>query len=184
MADPITIAILAGGGLIAGSQVQEGRIAKAQGSFANKIALRNQQALEKQAKAEMEASRLEERRIARKQKFLEARQIASMGKSGIGLAGASLEDLTDTAFQFSLDRNLTLRTGMIRAGQLRERGKIMAAEGKWSKAMGRQTQRLSYVKAGATILSSIALAGQYSALKAAGNAGTATNEAAATLIKY
>ena len=152
MADPVTLLILAGGSLQAASQIQEGRIAKAQGSFEKKIALRNQESLNRQAKAEEAASRLEERRIARKQKIFQARQLARIGKGGTGLADATLAALVDTATQFSIDRNLALRRGVFRAGGLRERGEIIAAQGRWAKVLGEQAVKLSYVKATGSLL--------------------------------
>lgn len=145
--------------LTAFSQIQEGRIAKAQGSFEKKIALRNQESLNRQAKAEEVASRLKERRIARKQKIFQARQLARIGKQGTGLADATLAALVDTATQFSIDRNLALRRGVFRAGALRERGTIIAAQGRWAKTLGKQAQRLSYVKATGSLLGSVVTAG-------------------------
>ena len=168
-------AILIAGGLTAAGQIQEGRIAKAQGSFANKIALRNQESLERQAKAEEAASRLEERHIARKQKIFQARQLAAIGKGGTGLAGATLAALVDTATQFSIDRNLALRRGVFRAGALRERGVIIAAQGRWAKTLGKQAARLSYLKAGASLL------GAVGAASAVGGAGASTAGTPSTL---
>lgn len=133
-------------------QIEEGRIAKAQGSFEHKLALRNQQALEREAKAEKAASRLEESRVARKQKIVMAAQRAILAKSGVGLAGATTSVLADTAFQFFLDRNLVLRGGLIRARELIERGRIGVAKGKWAKTLGKEAARLSYIKAAGTIL--------------------------------
>lgn len=153
-----TFLLLAGGGLQAAGQIQEGRIAKAQGSFAKKIALRNQESLNRQAKAEESASRLEEERIARKQKIFQARQLARIGKGGTGLAGATLAALVNTATQFSIERNLALRRGVFRAGALRERGTIIAAQGRWAKTLGTQAQRLSYIKAGASLLGAAGMA--------------------------
>ena len=166
---------LAGGGLQAAAQIQEGRIAKAQGSFANKIALRNQESLNRQAEAEKSASRLQEERVARKQKIVQGRQLATIGKQGTGLAGATLASLVDTATQFFIERNLALRRGVFRAGALRERGAIIAAQGKWAKALGKQAQRLSFVKAGASIGTAIGTASLLSqaapATSAAGGQG-------------
>ena len=164
-------ALLIAGGLQAASAIQEGRIAKAQGSFAKKIALRNQESLNRQAKAEEAASRLEEERIARKQKIFQGRQLARIGKQGTGLAGATLAALVDTATQFSISRNLALRRGVFRAGALRERGTIIAAQGRWAKTLGKQAQRLSYIKAGGSLL---AAAGAASAAGGAGAGSTAT----------
>ena len=162
MADPVTlaaIAVVAGGTLQAAGQVQEGRIAAAQGKFAKQIAVRNQQALERQAKAERAASRIEESRVARKEKIVKAAQRAIIGKSGVGLTGATLSLLADTAFQFSLERNLILRRGLIRGRELRERGQIQLAKGRFARTLGTQAKRLSFFKAGGSILSSIGTAG-------------------------
>ena len=150
-------AILIAGGLTAASQIQEGRITRAQGSFAKKIALRNQESLNRQAKAEEAASRLEEERIAKRQKIFQARQLAAIGKGGAGLADSTLAALVDTATQFSISRNLALRRGVFRAGALRERGVIIAAQGRWAKTLGTQAQRLSYIKATGSLLSAAAL---------------------------
>ena len=153
-------ALIIGGGLMAASAIQEGRIAEAQGKFAEKIGLQNQRALERQAKAEREAAALEETRVARKEKIVSARQRARrMGKTGVGLAGASLEFLADTAFQFSMERNLILRRGLIRGQELRWMGRMEQVKGKWAKRLGTQAKRLSYVKAGASILGSVGTAG-------------------------
>lgn len=145
-------AMVAGGGLMAASAIQQGRIAAARGSFEKKLALRNQAALERQAKAEMEAARLEEKREARREKIAKAMQRAVVAKSGIGLAGATLSILADTAFQFSLSRNLILRRGLLRGRELTERGAITAASGRFASTIGRQERTASYWGAGASIL--------------------------------
>ena len=154
-----TAAVIIASTMMAASAIQEGEIAEAQGKFAEKIGLQNQRALERQAKAEREAATLEETRAARKGKIVSARQRARMGKTGVGLAGASLEFLADTAFQFSMERNLILRRGLIRGQELRWMGRMEQVKGKWAKRLGTQAKRLSYVKAGASILGSVGQAG-------------------------
>lgn len=154
-----TAAINVGGGLMATSAIQEGRVASAQGKFSKQIAVRNQQALERQAAAEEEAARVEEKRASRKGKIVMAMQRAAIGKSGVGLAGSTLSLLADTAAQFSMERNLILRRGMLRGRELRERGQIQLAQGRWASTLGRQAKKLSYVKAGGSILSAYGLSG-------------------------
>lgn len=150
--------LIAGGGLQAFGAIQEGKIAEAEGKFARDIGFRNQQALERQAKAEREAASIEEIRVARKGKIFKARQRAVVGKTGIGLAGATLSVLSDTAFQFSMERNLVLRRGLIKGRELKERGRILAAQGSFARTLGLQAKRLSYIKAGASILGSVGTA--------------------------
>lgn len=153
--------IIAGGVAKAAGIIQEGRIAKAQGSFEKKIALRNQQELERQADAEIAASKIESARISRRGKIAEAAQIAAVGKLGVGLAGSTLSVLADTAAQFFIERNLVLRSGLFRARSLRQRGSIIAAQGRFAKTLGTQAQRLSFAKAGGSILSSAGSSGAF-----------------------
>ena len=134
-------------------QLKEGKIAEAEGKFAKKIAVRNKQALDRQAKAELAASNIAERRAARQEKITKASQIAQFGKSGGQIAGSSLAFLVDTASQFSIEKNLILRTGLIRSRELRERGQIELAKGRWARTLGIEAKKLSYIKAGGTILS-------------------------------
>ncbi|KKM71497.1 hypothetical protein LCGC14_1430020 [marine sediment metagenome] len=147
-----TLLLVGAGALKAFSELKKGQIAKAQGKFTEQITIRNQQALERQRTAELEAADIESSRIARKEKIFLARQIAVAGKSGVGIAGATLSVLADAAAQFSLDRNLALRRGLIRGRELRERGKIQLAKGRFAFGLGKQAKKLSFVKAGASIL--------------------------------
>ncbi len=141
-------------------QIQEGRIAEAQGKFAKQIALRNQQALERQAKSERDAAAIEEQRVSRQEKITKAQQRAVVGKSGVGLAGATLSFLADTAGQFFLDRNLILRGGLIRGRELRERGQIELAKGRFARTIGKSKKRLSFIKATGTVIGGFEKIGQ------------------------
>ena len=147
-------AIIGGGILQAFSQLKEGQIAEAQGKLDKKIANRNAQALDRQAKAERDAAAIEESRISRREKIVKASQRAAFAKTGGGIAGASLSVLTDTASQFFLDRNLTLRRGLIRSRELTARGGILRAQGAFANTLGRQAKRASFIKAGSTVLGS------------------------------
>lgn len=134
-------------------QIQEGRIAEAQGKFAKQIAIRNQQSLERQAKAERDVSQVEEQRVARQEKIFKAGQRATAGKSGGQIAGATLSLLTDAARQFSIKRNLTLRRGLIRGQELRERGQIELAKGRFARTLGKKAKQASFIKAGGSVVS-------------------------------
>ena len=147
-----TAAILIGGALLAVSEVQAGRAAEKQGEFAKQIALRNQRALERQAVAEKEAAAIKSEQIARREKIVSGAQIAATGKSGGQIAGASLNFLADTARQFSLSRNFAWRAGLFRSQELKERGGIIAAKGRFAQAIGKFAKRTSFIKAGGTLL--------------------------------
>jgi hypothetical protein len=143
-----------GGVFTAAAQVKQGQIARAQGQFEEEIQERNQAALERQAAAEKEAASVEESRIARRSKIVQARLSVGQSKSGIGLAGATLSALTDAAFQFSLDRSLTLRAGLLKSRELIQRGKILRAQGKFADAVGRSKRDAFFLGAIGTALGS------------------------------
>lgn len=180
-----TALLVVGGGLLAAGQIQEGQITKAQGDFAQKISERNfeinkqnakiaeqeQKAFDRQAKAEIEASQIEAGRIARQEKITSAQQLAILGKTGGGIAGATLSVLTDTAFQFALDKSLALRSGLVRARELRfqgqvsraggdieiSKGRIGLAAGKFAKTVGKKQRTAAFIAAGGTVLATAAL---------------------------
>ena len=134
-------------------QLQEGKIAERQGKFAKTVAIRNKMALDRQAKAEESASKIKEGRISRQQKLHMGMMRAAGAKTGGQLAGASMNVLADAAGQFSIDRNLALRTGLLRGQELRERGQIELAKGRWARTLGKKAKQMSYVKATGSILS-------------------------------
>ena len=171
MADPITIGLLltaAGAGVSAFSSIKQGQVAEAQGKFAKQVAIRNQQSLERQRKAELDAASIKERRVARQKKIVKGRQRATAGKSGGQIAGATLSFLADTARQFSIERNLTLRTGLIRGRELREQGQIEIAKGRFARTIGKERKRLSFISATGSILTA---AGALSFARGRGIAG-------------
>ncbi len=131
--------------------LQEGRAAEKQGQFAKQIALRNQRALERQAVAEQEAAAIKSEQIARQEKIVSGSQIAAASKSGGQIAGSSLSFLADTARQFSLSRNFALRAGLFRSQELKEKGGIIAAQGRFANALGKFQKRQSFLRAGAQV---------------------------------
>lgn len=148
----MAVALLIGAGLTAAGQIAEGKLAEKQGKFAKKIALRNQKALERQAVAEKEAASIKSDQIARQEKIVEGQQIAAAGKSGGQIAGSTLSFLSDTARQFSLSRNFALRAGLFRSQELKEKGGIIAAEGRFAHTIGKFKKRQSFIKAAGTLL--------------------------------
>ena len=156
-----TALLVVGGGLMAASQIQQGRLAKAQGSAQNKIAQYNAEQLERQAQARMEAAHLQDDRVARQARLFKGAQRASIGKSGLSLSEGSPLDLqADTAYQFALDRAFTLRSGLLDSKSLKAQGTIQGVEGKWAKSYGAASARNSYMQAAGTILGTAYMAGK------------------------
>ena len=163
-----TGALIVGAGITAAGQIQQGRVAKAQGKATEKIQRYNAELAEREGKARMEASKLEERRVARQEKMFRGEQRARFAKAGISISeGTPIDVLADTAAQFAIDRNLTLRQGLTGQQQAKGQTAIFSAQGQQAKAIGRANQRLSYFNvAGTTLMAAGAID------SAPGNGGT------------
>lgn len=153
-------ALVAGGTLLAASQIQQGRIAKAQGRLSKKIAVANQQELKRQATAELEAGEIEASRVSRREKIAKAAAIVQLaGKGGGGIRGASLNFLIDFARQFSIDKNLTLRNRLLRSRSLLFRGRVGLAEGRFAESVGKAQRSASILSAFGTGLATFGTVG-------------------------
>ncbi len=148
MADPVTAAILIGGAATAASTIQQGRIAEARGEAENEIAAFNAKQLDRQAKARIKASEIQEERVSREEKAFRGQQRAKFGKSLISISdGTPIDVLADTAFQFHLERNRTLRQGLVEAEQLRTQGGLLRIQGGLAKEFGKAQKKQSILKA-------------------------------------
>ena len=139
-----------GSGLKAIGQISEGKMAQAQGKAREDIALYNQRQLDRTADARLEAARFDDFRVARQARIALGESVAKAGASGLAVNQVSL---ADQAYQFAIDRNLTLRRGLLQSRELRQQGRISAAEGAYAKRIGRAQKRAAYLKAGGSILS-------------------------------
>jgi len=158
--DLVAIAMLGGSAMMAGSQIQEGRIASAQGKAEEKIAKFNAVQKEREARSRMEAASIQEERVAKQEKIVKAEQRAAFAKSGITLEGSPLGLLAETAGEFARERALTLREGMIQSGQLKSEASILRAGGKLSAQLGKAQRTASFIKAGGTMLSAFGTVGK------------------------
>jgi len=149
MADPVSWALIAGTALSAGSAIQEGQLANAQGKASNDIAKLNAANLEHQAESRMDAARLEDTRQVRRSRMALGSQIAKGGASGVT---SDIDVLADTAFQFAMDRSLMLRQGLVESQGLLGQAGMMRAQGKFAKKVGKSKRTASYAKAGMSIL--------------------------------
>lgn len=148
-------------------QIREGQLAAAQSKAQNDIAKYNAQQLEREAKSRMEAAHIEADRVSRQARLFKGAQRAAFGKSGLSLSeGSPLEVQADTAYQFAMDRALTLRAGVVDSTRLKNQAAITRVEGKWAQTYGKQQRTTAYMKAGATILG-----GGYTSYRA-GSGGT------------
>ena len=142
--------LLTGAGIGAASTIQQGRVAEAQGKTTQRVNEYNAKQLDRQAKAKMDAAKINADRISKKENITQATNLARAAKSGISLgeSKSTVEVLADTAFQFHLDRNFTLMQGLSDQLSLENQASLLRAEGAFAKDMGKQAKRLSYVQAG------------------------------------
>ena len=145
-----TAALIAGTGLLAGSQVQEGLNYKAEGQAKKDIAEYNARQLNRQAASRLDAAQLEDTRQVRRSRMALGSQIASGGKSG---AVSDVDVLADTAFQFAMDRNLMLRQGFMESQGLMNQARLVQAQGQYAFDRGKAGRDMSFLKAGGSILS-------------------------------
>jgi hypothetical protein len=166
MADPVTAAILIGGTLTAAATIQQGRIAEARGEAENEIAQFNAEQLDRQAKARIKASQIQEERVSREEKAFRGQQRAKFSKSLISInSETALDVLADTAFQFHIERNLTLRQGLVEGEQLRTQGVLLRSQGKLASQFGKAQKRQSILKAAGQFALSAGLASKAGGFK-------------------
>ena len=159
-ADPITIALIVGGGLTAVGKIQEGRAARAAGKTQAEIAARNALLAERQAEAEQQAAITAARQQEREGEALTGAQRAAIAKAGVvGGRGTPLALLVETAEILEAERLTILREGIISASQLRQQAGIFKAQGAAAKAKGEAASRASVLAAGGTILTTVGTVG-------------------------
>ena len=158
--DPITILLIAGGSLVAASQVQQGRAARQTGRTQEAIAQRNALLAERQAEAEQQAAVEAAKQQEREGKALKGRQRAAIAKAGVLSRGTPLSVLVETAENLEADRLTILREGAISAAQRRGQAGIFRAQGAAAKARGKAAGRAANLAAAGTILTTAGTVGQ------------------------
>jgi hypothetical protein len=150
--DPVTMMMVAGGGMMVGGQVMGGLSAKAEGEAANAIAkynanLKIQEAAEIQRQASEEAIDVQEAG-----QELMASQRASYLASGVNLQGTPMTVLNKTAYEIEKERLNILRQGQIGANYATSEANILRLQGKLAKKKGKTAFYSSLLSAGGTVL--------------------------------
>lgn len=159
-ADPITIALIVGGGLTAVSKVQQGRAARQAGRTQEAIANRNALLAEQQAEAEQQAAVAEAKQQEKAGEALKGRQRAVIAKAGVEARGTPLSVLVETAETLEAERLTILREGAISASQRQQQAGILRAQGAAAKARGKAAGRAANLAAAGTILTTVGTVGQ------------------------
>jgi len=87
----------------------------------------------------LEGAKLEETRVARMARLFRGEFIAKKGMSGTAITQQStMEVLGDIAYQTRMDRDITLRSGTMAAGQSRAEARGSDFQARWSRIYGKQ----------------------------------------------
>jgi len=149
--DPGTIALIVGTSLQAAGQIQQGRVAEAEGEAQEEWAEYNAKVMEADAAERMAAAKMEESRVAREQKMARGVQKAAFAKAGVTLEGSPLEVIADTYEQYAIDRGLVLRQGLLASRGLRQQAQFARYRGQIARAKGKAAKRASYLQAFGTM---------------------------------
>ena len=163
-----TAALIAGTGLLAGSQVQEGLNYKAEGQAKKDIAEYNARQLNRQAASRLDAAQLEDVRQVRIGKQIRGSKIAQAGKN---MVASDVDTDADLLFQLAMDRNLIMRQGFMESQGLMNQARLVQAQGQYAFDRGKAGRDMSFLKAGGSILSGAYMdsqAGLFGAGKGAG----------------
>jgi len=124
---------------------EEKETTKARGRAEQRIAEFNAKQKEREARSAQEAATAEEEQISLQEKKFKARQRVRGAKGGISISESStIEVLAETAGQFSRERALTLRAGLVRSNFLRSQASLLRAKGKLSKDFARVEARSTF----------------------------------------
>lgn len=142
---------------VAGS-MQQAKMAQQQAEAQAKINEYNAATKRVEAQNILESAKLEETRVARMARLFRGEWIAKKGMTGTATTQYStIEVLGDIAYQTRMDRDITLRSGMIGAGQSRAEARGSDFQARWSRLYGKQVAS-SYMMGG--IASAIGMGGK------------------------
>lgn len=170
---PLAIpAIIAGGGLMAYGQYQQGQAAAAQGKMEQDIMDYNAKIKEREAAAELERSRAEAAKFSKEGEELQGRQQVSLAKGGVLTAtGSPALLLEETAQNLESDRRMILREGLLSESFRMSEAEGLRYQGRAAKASGLNARIASRYAAAGTILSTIGTVGVAKSLMSGTTAG-------------
>lgn len=150
--------ILAGAGLQAYGQYQQGKAAQQQAKSEQAWHNYNAQVAKREAAAEKEATRAEAKQHARKAKMFQARQRALIGASGVNIEGSPLLVMEDTAEQLKLEEIDILKRGQRKASRFESQSILDMSMGSMAKKRGKAGLQAGKTAAAGSILSGTASA--------------------------
>ena len=144
---PLVFMIAGVAASVAGA-MQQSKMAEQQAEAQAKINEYNAATKRVEAQNILEGAKLEETRVARMARLFRGEFLAKKGMSGTALTQFStMEVLGDIAFQTRMDRDITLRSGVMGAQQSRAEARGSDFQARWSRLYGKQ-QASSFMMGG------------------------------------
>ena len=153
MATLAVLAIVAGTAVQTYGQLQQGKVAAAEGKAAQQIAEHNAKIKERQAAAELERARAEAERFGREGEALLGEQQVALAKGGVlATTGTPALLLEETADELKADRMQILKGGFLAESFRLSEAEALRFEGRAARARGRYARSASRLFAATTIL--------------------------------
>ena len=151
--DPITIAAIAGVGLMAGGQIQQGRAADAEAKSAANMAEYNAKVQEREARAIEQKARFDQMRQLQAGERVKNSLLSKLGASGADIsAGAPLSLQAEQASELELENLLIGYEGQLGSQRAMSQAAMDRMQAKIYKQKGKSAKQASYMKAGTTLL--------------------------------
>lgn len=159
MADPITIALIAGAVTQTVSTIQQGRATEAQGEAEQDILNFNADQKIKEAAEIRDAAQAEADKFQRRAKAFKGTQRARIARGGVLVEGTPALLLEETAQNLEADRLAILEQGFLRGEFAESQAFAQRFSGESAAKRGKNIRRGSLLTAGGTLLTGIGAAG-------------------------
>ena len=161
--DPVTLAVIAiaGAGVSAYGQYQQGKAAEAQGKQEQMLLEHNAKIKEREAAAELQRSRAEALRFEKEGEALQGTAKVNANKGAVlSQQGSIALSLEQTALELDADRRSILEEGFLNQSFRQSEAAGLRFEGASARAKGKNLKTASKFQAAGTILSGIGAAGK------------------------
>ena len=149
--DPITLLVI-GTGVMAAGQIQQGRVAEAEGRSRQNIAEYNAAVQAREAEAIKQQAGFESKRQAKRAARVKSALTAELGAAG-GLGSPVAADLAaEQAAELELENLLIGFGGEVEAGRAETQAELDRLQGKLYRRRGKAARKASYFRAGGTLL--------------------------------
>jgi len=161
------VPFLAMAAMSAVSSIKQGQQQKANADFQSRMALRDQQVAERQARAAEMKAAYDQQQFQRRAARMMAATRAQLGASGALMGtGTPLAILGSQASELALDSSMIGYNAMTTAAGYRDQGSLDAVQSKMYTQAGKSAEEASYWKAGSSLMQGFAQA--YSSMAGSG----------------